>query len=29
MSKWQDFKQHRAESKRMKEMLNKEEHYLF
>jgi hypothetical protein len=29
MSRWEDYKAHRRESKRMKELLNREEHYLF
>jgi hypothetical protein len=29
MSRWEQFKQHRAEAKRIKEKLNQEEHYLF
>jgi hypothetical protein len=29
MSRWQQFRQHRAEAKRVKEILNEEEHYLF
>ena len=29
MSRWSEFKKHRAETKHMRELLNEEDHYMF